>query len=272
MKHVFRGLAVAVGLAAAAATPASAQTATDTTGPVLTLPAAASFVVGQQVSDPVDLKGDGDLWFAGGGATMEYRWQASDASGICRYSVDEEHGPEGWTEGVVDSPTHATTGTYTYVADEYVNSDDLSGIRFTAYDCAGNTTSVERFGSYVHVDKDYGPSVPAGWAKTSCSCAIGDSMLRTSTYKASLSTVVNAAGTTKHVALVMAKGPARGKASVYFDGKFVKTIDTYAPANTNRVVLWDKEVTGSADHTIKVVNQATSGRPRIDVDAYVQSS
>ena len=95
-------------------------------------------------------------------------------------------------------------------------------------------------------------------------------MLRTSTYKASLTTVVNANGYPKHVALVMAKGPARGKASIYLDGKYIKTIDTYAASNTNRVVMWDTEVAGTGNHTIKVVNQATSGRPRIDVDAYVR--
>ena len=72
-----------------------------------------------------------------------------------------------------------------------------------------------------------------------------------------------------HVALVMAKGPARGKAAIYFDGGYVTTVDTYASVNTNRVVMWDKGLTGTANHTIKVVNLATSGRPRIDVDAYI---
>ena len=88
--------------------------------------------------------------------------------------------------------------------------------------------------NYIHIERDYGPTVPAKWSRTSCACAIGDTMLRTSTKNASLSTVVNGEGRKEHVALVMAKGPERGKAAIYFDGKLVKTVDTYATANTNR--------------------------------------
>jgi hypothetical protein len=69
---------------------------------------------------------------------------------------------------------------------------------------------------------------------------------------------------------IEAKGPARGKAKIYDDGVYVKTIDAYASANTNRVLRWDKRISGSSNHTIKVVNLATPGRPRIDVDGYVQ--
>lgn len=272
MKRRFCSLALAAVVAAGFAGTSTAEAAADTRGPVFRVPAAASFIVGQEVGDTVTQDGEESLWFADRGATMEYKWTASDRSGICRYSIDLEFGVEGWSEGAVDYPTNATSGRYTYFADEYVNSDDLGRIRFNAYDCAGNKTSVERAASYIHVEKDYGSSVPTGWARTSCSCAIGNSMLRTSTYKTSLSTVVNAAGGTKHVALLMANGPARGRASVYYDGAYVTTIDSYASANVNRVVMWEKELTGTANHTIKVVNQATSGRPRIDIDAYVQSS
>ena len=122
---------------------------------------------------------------------------------------------------------------------------------------------------YIGIERDYGPSVPAGWARTACICAIGDSMLRTSTRNVALSTVVNGQGRNQHVALVMAKGPSRGKAAVYFDGKFATTVDTSAKSNTGRVVVWDKQLAGITNHTIRVVNLATSGRPRIDIDAYI---
>lgn len=273
MLRKFCSLAIAIGLALSLAATATAHAATDRAGPSLRLPPAASFIVGQQVSDPYDLYGDGDLTFMTEGATMAYRYTATDPSGICRYSIEEEHTAEGWyPEPTVDYRTHATSGRYTYLADEYYNSDDLSRIRFNAYDCVGNKTSVERLPSYLHLVQDYGPTVPKGWARTSCTCAMGDNTLRTSMYRASLSTVVNAEGYDKHVALIGAKGPARGRASVYLDGTYVKTIDSYAPSNVNRVVLWEVALSGTANHTIKIVNQATSGRPRIDVDAYVQSS
>ena len=69
-----------------------------------------------------------------------------------------------------------------------------------------------------------------------------------------------------HVALVMAKGPARGKFDVYVDGVKKSTVDTYAATNTNRVIVWDTWM-AAGKHTVKVVNLATTNRPRIDLDA-----
>jgi len=266
-----RALAVVLTVAALAATPlvaTGAQAAVDTKGPTVTMPARSAYVIGQVADDPLLV--DGALWYADRGALRQFTWKATDASGICRYTVDEFHNVEGWYDEVERYSTHATTGTYTYKTDDYENSDDMGEIRVNAYDCAGNVTSVVRPTNYIHIERDYGPSVPSGWARTSCECAIGDSMLRTSTKNASLSTVVNGQGRNDHVALVMAKGPGRGKAAIYLDGTLKATVDTYAKANVNRVVVWDTELTGTANHTVKVVNQATSGHPRIDVDAYLR--
>lgn len=259
--------AVVGGLAAAP----SAQAAPDTKGPKLTVNRVSSYVLGQVTDDTTSEAepGENGLWFAEGGAYRTFRWSASDPSRICRYTVDEEHGAEGWIEEANVTSTHATNGRYTYYADEFAHSDSLSAIRVNAYDCARNVTSVVRTINQAHVERDYGPTVPRGWARTSCKCAIGDSMVRTSTKGASITTVVNGRGRNKHVALVMAKGPARGKAAIYFDGNYKTTVDTYAAANTNRVVMWDKGLTGSKNHTIEVVNLATTGRPRIDIDAYL---
>lgn len=249
----------------------SAQATPDTTAPTLTVSPVSSYVLGQVTDDTIsydDFNGNG-LWFAEGGAYRAYSWSARDLSGICRYTVDEEYNAEGWIDGANVTSTHSTSGDYTYFASEWGHSDSLTAIRVNAYDCAGNVTSVERPTYRSHVERDYGPTVPRGWARTSCSCAIGDSMIRTSTRKASISTVVKSRYPDMHVALVMAKGPARGKAQIYFDGVYQTTVDTYAAVNTNRVVMWDKNLAGSVNHTIKVVNLATSGRPRIDIDGYL---
>ena len=257
---------LALAVATGSSIPA-AQGAVDSTGPSLTVPARSAYVIGQIADDPLLV--DGELWYADRGAYRQFTWKASDPSGICRYTVDEFHNVEGWYYATERYTTHATTGTYTYKNDDYENSDDMGEIRVNAYDCAGNRTSVIRPTNYIGIERDYGPTVPAQWSRTSCVCAIGDSMLRTSTKNASLSTVVNGQGRKEHVALVMAKGPARGKAAIYFDGNLATTVDTYAEKNTNRVVMWDRELTGTGNHTVKVVNLATPGRPRIDIDAYL---
>jgi hypothetical protein len=267
-RRVIAPLTVVPALLGGLAGVPAVHAAADTTGPTLSVNRVSSYVLGQQTGDP--FVEAGSLWFADRGAYRQFTWTSTDPSGICRYTVDESHAAEGWTYGAVNSPTHSTTGRYTFFADEYENSDDLDQIRINAYDCAGNVTRATRPASYVHLERDLGPSVPSGWAQTSCTCAIGDTMLRTSIRNVSLSTVVNGNGTNKHVALIMAKGPARGRAAIYFDGAYVTTVDSYASTNTNRVVMWDKGLLGSADHTIKVVNLATAGRPRIDVDAYLR--
>jgi hypothetical protein len=265
---VVRRFAVAVGLVMACTCTLPAQAAsTDTTGPHLVVSSTPYILLGQNFPDADDVDGSLEFWTAG--AAFEYRWTASDPSDICRYSVDEHIGPDEWIDGVQDDRTNATSGQFGFTADGRENSDDMDVVRINAYDCAGNVTSVERGGAGPHLFADYGDVVPSGWARTSCTCAIGDSMLRTSTKNASLSTAVRANGYTSRVALIMAKGPARGRAAAYWDGRLVKTVDTYARASSNRVVMWDVEVKGTARHTIRVVNLGTSGRPRIDVDAYV---
>lgn len=72
-----------------------------------------------------------------------------------------------------------------------------------------------------------------------------------------------------HAGLVMHKGPDRGKFKVYLNGVLKGTVDTYAATNQPRTVVWQTAVDGrySGTATIKVVNQATSGRSRIDLDA-----
>ena len=65
---------------------------------------------------------------------------------------------------------------------------------------------------------------------------------------------MNGPGTNKHVALVMAKGPGRGKAAICFDGAYITTVDTYASTSTStsRILMWDKRLVGTWNHAIKV--------------------
>jgi hypothetical protein len=47
---------------------------------------------------------------------------------------------------------------------------------------------------------------------------------------------------------------------------FLANIDTFAAVNTNRVVVFQRMMPAGT-HTVTIVNQATGGRPRIDLDA-----
>ncbi len=59
-----------------------------------------------------------------------------------------------------------------------------------------------------------------------------------------------------------------GKAAVYIDGRRRATVDTFDSARAHRQIVWETGLS-SGTHTIKVVNLATPGHPRIDIDGVV---
>jgi hypothetical protein len=257
-------LAAMAALGTGIATTASA--APDTTPPSLKLPPHPDYIVGTTVGTV----GGWTEFFFPGDVPQLARWTASDAgSGICGYAID--------SQDVIGDPepakpfyaTNSTTGELTITAGNVDSSGSRARYLIKAYDCAGNVTTKPVSALDIAVLKDIGPTIVSGWTRSSCTCALGGSTLRTSTRNAALRATVTGAG--KHVALAMAKGPARGRAAVYFDGVLQKTIDTYASSNKNRIVMWQRSLP-SGTHTVKVVNLATSGRPRIDVDAFMGNS
>jgi len=68
------------------------------------------------------------------------------------------------------------------------------------------------------------------------------------------------------VRLISTRASNRSKEKIYIDGKWRKTIDTrsskFKPRQIVFSALWDKPGT----HYIKIVNLATPGRPRFDID------
>jgi len=69
-------------------------------------------------------------------------------------------------------------------------------------------------------------------------------------------------------AFVTTTGPTRGKAKVYVNGVLKATVDLYSASETDRVQAWSIRYSTSSSRTIKVVVLGTSGRPRVDLDAF----
>lgn len=105
-----------------------------------------------------------------------------------------------------------------------------------------------------------------GWTTSTCACADGGSQTKTATAGAYGSYLTNVTVSGEHLGLMVATGPTRGRADVYLDGKFATTIDTYAPSNTNRFYAWDSQALTKGQHTVKVVNDATYGRPNLYIN------
>lgn len=257
-------------------TPAGA--ATDTTPPSLT--AVARFEVGS-VLTPLHLGGTGDPAQMYAELTQRVAWTAGDASGIC--GVDLQRTYPGREPSDVLTGTTATSyvGTITDYDGSFGGGSQVpDGWLVVAHDCAGNTAQVQLYsrpGVYQEDGTSFSPNgiIPTlrysgAWAVSHCACAAGGSQATTSRKGAAV-TVVATYDRGSYVGLVMAKGPGRGKARISLDGAPLTTVDTYAPSNVNRVVVFSKWLTAGR-HTLTVVDRATAGRPRIDLDAVVISA
>jgi flagellin-like hook-associated protein FlgL len=73
--------------------------------------------------------------------------------------------------------------------------------------------------------------------------------------------------TGRSVGWVATLGPTRGYARVYIDGKLISTVNLHSATGIFRRVAFTKTWTVAGTHTIRIVNLATSGHPRADVDA-----
>ena len=69
-------------------------------------------------------------------------------------------------------------------------------------------------------------------------------------------------------AWITTTGPTHGSARVYIDGVLVKTVSTYSAVVHRRRVVFARywNVFFGPPHTITIMNIATSGHPRVDVD------
>ena len=104
------------------------------------------------------------------------------------------------------------------------------------------------------------------WAYTAYSSASGGQIALTSATSASASFTF----TGRNVAWLASRGTNRGKASIYLDGTYKGTVDLYAASTAARSVAASYTWPTAGTHTIKVVAQGTSGRPKVDVDAFVR--
>ena len=65
------------------------------------------------------------------------------------------------------------------------------------------------------------------------------------------------------------KGPTRGKAKVYIDGQYVKTVNLYARRFDARSRIYAKAFAQSGAHAITISVVGTKGRPVVAIDEFV---
>ena len=270
LRRVIAPIGVLAVLLSALAAPSSAQAASDTTGPTLTVDVVSSYAVGQETGDSPFFEPWGDF-FPDPATSRNYKWTATDASGICRYTVDEEYSVDGWNEGggeINVTITHSTSGQYTFTVDRYTTPTTSagSGSTPTTAPATYQRPAPRRLGRHrarlrAHHPERLGPQL----------MHLRDRGL----HDADLDQERVAEHRGERARHQHARRPGHGQGPGPRQGcdllrrPYVTTVDTYASINTNRIVMWDKGLLRTGDHTIKVVNLATSGRPRIDIDAYI---
>jgi len=78
--------------------------------------------------------------------------------------------------------------------------------------------------------------------------------------------------TGQQIAWVSAVGPTRGQARVYVDGAYVRTVDLRSSSIAARRIVYVRSWTASGQHTLEIRVVGTSGRPRVDVDAFLSTA
>jgi hypothetical protein len=212
----------------------------DTTAP-LAMPSAPTFSVQQTAS-----------------RSFTVSWSGIDAvSGVAVFDVDVRTGTTGaWT------PLRASTAATSVVFTGSYGSTYYYRIRAT--DVAGNTSGWATSGGTTVPYDQSKAHFSSGWRTGPRKSAFMGSY-KYSTRRNAYATFSLSKGS---LYLVTTMGPKFGKVAVYFRGHKVRVLDTYSPTMKYRQLRKIATFSGHGAGTVKLVNLATSSRPRIELDGF----
>ena len=190
----------------------------------------------------------------------EIRWSAADASGVAYAKLDRQL--DGGTWSKVDAHIVADAKAVS------LSRGHRYRFRVRAVDGVGNSSVfayTPTFGVTAYTETNPLITYTGVWATTASADAYGGSMRGTSNKGAAATITFKG----RSVAWIAPYSPLRGKASVYLDGKLVSHVDLHKAALSQRRIAFAWNWTTSGTHTLRIVNEATVGHPRIDVDGVV---
>ncbi len=189
-----------------------------------------------------------------------------------------------WTASDALSGVADTTLALSYAGGAYVDQALSTGTAASLQRALGSSTSAYRFrdmamdadgnmsgwatgpATYVKLRSQTGTGIwyHGSWATGSSTTATGGTYRYTGSHGAYVAFTFTGRG----VAFIARKRSSGGKVSVYLDGVRVGTIDLYSASPTARWVAYTKMYPSSGRHVLKLVDQATSGRPKLYVDGF----
>jgi subtilisin family serine protease len=195
-------------------------------------------------------------------AAIAVWYAATDAtSDINRYEAQWRVNGGAWGSTVSISATTRSTARTFVVGRSY-------GIRVRARDAAGNWSAwaeASPFTAAVVQDGTTGLVQTGSWYRYVHNAMSGGTTRYATTRGASISRTF----TGRSVSVIAPESPGRGRAEVWIDGVLAATIDTYRSTTTPRQVMFTRTFTTSGTHTIRMVVLGTSGRARVDLDAFL---
>jgi hypothetical protein len=187
-------------------------------------------------------------------------WSACDADGISSFKLQRQVNGGSWSTvslssalatSINQSLTKGTTYRYR------VRATDKSGLSsFYAYGPSFKPIVTDQTSSVV--------SYSGTWKTGSPSSCYGGSVKYS--YASGAAATYSFSGSSG--AWVAYKGPTRGSAQVWVDGVLMATVNLYSTTTKARPVVYVFNWSGNGSHTIRIVNLATSGHGRIDIDAF----
>ncbi len=195
-------------------------------------------------------------------------WKVNAPNGVCKQTLTEQSYDTvgGEPDPILGDETVTTTIGKSVRGHDYGENwmDYERGahqfvVRVT--DCAGHTTASSIAGTDISYREDTSAAITysSGWSVSHFTGFSGGTTHYATTPGASATVQVHGA-----VGLVMEKAANRGSFAVYIDGVKKATVNTHSAATQHKRIVWQALLTGT--HTLKVVNLATAGHPRVDVD------
>ncbi|MFI5491469.1 N-acetylmuramoyl-L-alanine amidase [Actinoplanes sp. NPDC051859] len=136
------------------------------------------------------------------------------------------------------------------------------GLRAT--DKAGNARSVAAVRTPVLLAESTAAQTGT-WRSVGSPAYLGGTALRSTAEGASLSWTF----TGRAAALAVSRTAISGRVQVYVDDAPAGIVDLHSPSTLNRRALWSRSWTTSAERTVKIVVEGTTGRPGILSDGLV---
>ena len=195
------------------------------------------------------------------GIRMFVDWQAIDPlGGDLIYHVYGDWG---------EDPVHQI-GSWTQTSNRvyFIERAPMWELQFTVHACNAAKECTDDNTYMFYVDRyQQGEAAPVGWRLVRSGHAWGGSLFRTTAPGAFVTYSF-----TQSIGVFGSRGPGYGAYSVYLDGVLVKTVDGQRARGQHRALLFQTAFTGDAaweGHVVRIVNAASPGHPRLDVDGFV---